>query len=89
MLLPRMSWSLERRRSIPASTIASIQHRNAPRGFAQREVKLLQSIFSGEVLSHHKENKYYQGKGMCVGLAGVYGERVGDVGRTKMVETED
>ena len=40
----------------------------ANRGFTQREMKLLQIIFSGDGLSHHMEDKYYQGMGMCAGF---------------------
>lgn len=38
------------------------------KNFSQREVKFLQSIFSGQGLSHHMEDKYYQGMGMCCGF---------------------
>jgi hypothetical protein len=38
------------------------------KNFSQREVKVLQSIFSGQGLSHHMEDKYYQGMGMCCGV---------------------
>ena len=42
--------------------------------FTQREMKFLQSIFSGEGLSHHLEDKYYQGMGMCCGYAALAGQ---------------
>ncbi|KAL9182905.1 hypothetical protein ACHAXT_004184 [Thalassiosira profunda] len=42
--------------------------------FTQREVKFLQSIFSGEGLSHHLEDKYYQGMGMIAGYGALPGE---------------
>jgi hypothetical protein len=38
------------------------------KNFSQREIKFLQSIFSGRGLSHHMEDKYYQGMGMCCGF---------------------
>lgn len=38
------------------------------KNFPQREVKVFQSIFSGQGLSHHMEDKYYQGMGMCCGF---------------------
>eukprot|EP00804_Cyclotella_cryptica_P010346 CCRYP_012268-RA/>CCRYP_012268-RA protein AED:0.21 eAED:0.21 QI:1501/1/1/1/1/1/2/180/510 len=38
------------------------------KNFSQREVKVFQSIFSGRGLSHHMEDKYYQGMGMCCGF---------------------
>ena len=37
------------------------------KNFSQREVKVFQSIFSGQGLLHHMEDKYYQGMGMCCG----------------------
>ena len=44
--------------------------------FTQREVKFLQSIFSGEGLSHHMEDRYYQGMGMCCGYAAMVGQEL-------------
>lgn len=38
------------------------------KNFSQREMKFLQSIFSGRGLAHHMEDKYYQGMGMCSGF---------------------
>eukprot|EP01083_Nonionella_stella_P255203 876245_1 len=42
--------------------------------FTQRELKVAQSILSGEGLFHHMEDKYYQGMGMCAGFAALPGE---------------
>jgi hypothetical protein len=44
--------------------------------FTQRELKVFQSIFSGEGLSHHLEDKYYQGMGMCCGYAALVGQEL-------------
>jgi hypothetical protein len=44
--------------------------------FTQREMKFLQSIFSGEGLAHHMEDKYYQGMGMCCGYAALAGQEL-------------
>jgi hypothetical protein len=57
-----------------------------PPGFAQREMKLLQSIFSREGLSHHMEDKYYQGMGMCAGFAAFAGSELVTLEEYKMME---
>jgi len=44
--------------------------------FTQREVKFLRSIFSGEGLMHHMEDRYYQGMGMCSGYAALPGQEL-------------
>ena len=44
--------------------------------FTQREMKFLQSIFSGEGLMHHMEDRYYQGMGMCCGYAALQGQEL-------------
>jgi hypothetical protein len=45
-------------------------------GFAQREMNLLTSIFSGEGLSHHMEDQYYLGMGNCAGFAAFAGSEL-------------
>ena len=45
-------------------------------GFAQREMNLLTSIFSGEGLSHHMEDQYYLGMGKCAGFAAFAGSEL-------------
>ena len=45
-------------------------------GFAQREMNLLTSIFSGEGLSHHIEDQYYLGMGKCAGFAAFAGSEL-------------
>jgi len=44
--------------------------------FTQREMKVFQSIFSGAGVSHHMEDKYYQGMGMCCGYAALVGQEL-------------
>ena len=44
--------------------------------FTRREVKFLRSIFNGEGLGHHMEDRYYQGMGMCAGYAAVAGREL-------------
>lgn len=44
--------------------------------FTQREMKFMQSIFSGEGLMHHMEDRYYQGMGMCCGYAALAGQEL-------------
>ena len=61
----------------------------ADRGFAQREMKLLQSIFSGEGLSHHMEDRYYQGMGMCAGFAAFAGSELVTLEEYKKMEAKD
>ena len=61
----------------------------ADRGFAQREMKLLQSIFSGEGLSHHMEDKYYQGMGMCAGFAAFAGSELVTLEEYKTMDAKD
>ena len=39
-------------------------------------MKFLQSIFSGEGLMHHMEDRYYQGMGMCSGYAALPGQEL-------------
>jgi len=46
------------------------------KSFTQREMKFLKSIFSGDGLSHHMEDKYYQGMGMCSGFAALAGQEL-------------
>ena len=46
------------------------------RGFTEWEMKLLQSIFSGEGLSHHMEDKYSQGKGKYARFAAFTGSEL-------------
>ena len=60
--------------------------------FTQRELKFLQSIFSGEGLSHHMEDRYYQGMGMCCGYAALVGQELkplDELEKTEMAEIED
>ena len=59
------------------------------KGFAQREMKLLQSIFSGEGLSHHMEDKYYQGMGMCAGFAAFAGSELVTLDEYKTMGAKD
>ena len=44
--------------------------------FTRREMKFIQSILSGDGLSHHMEDKYYQGMGMCCGFAALPGQEL-------------
>ena len=57
--------------------------------FTQREVKFLQSIFSGEGLSHHMEDKYYQGIGLCCGFAALPGEELKPLEELEKMKLED
>ncbi|KAL3762562.1 hypothetical protein ACHAW5_007807 [Stephanodiscus triporus] len=59
------------------------------RGFAEREMKLLQSIFSGEGLSHHMEDKYYQGMGASAGFAAFAGRELVTLEEFKTMQTKD
>ena len=52
-------------------------------GFAQREMNLLTSIFSGEGLSHHMEDQYYLGMGRCAGYAAIAGSELVSTGGIK------
>lgn len=59
--------------------------------FTQREVKFLKSIFTGEGLSHHLEDKYYQGMGMVAGFAALPGQeltRLEDINNRQLEEIE-
>jgi hypothetical protein len=55
-----------RLQKITADDITSLV--GVDKNFSQREIKVFQSIFSGRGLSHHMEDKYYQGMGMCCGF---------------------
>ena len=57
--------------------------------FTQREVKFLQSIFSGEGLSHHMEDKYYQGIGLCCGFAALPGEELKPLEELEKMKLEE
>lgn len=59
------------------------------KAFAQREMKLLSSIFSGEGLSHHMEDKYYQSMGMCAGFAAFVGSELVPLEKAKRTEAID
>ncbi|KAL7540939.1 hypothetical protein ACHAXR_010488 [Thalassiosira sp. AJA248-18] len=57
--------------------------------FTQREVKFLQSIFTGEGFSHHMEDKYYQGMGMCCGFAALAGQPLVTLEELEKMEVKD
>ncbi len=61
-------------RRLSAEDVASIV--GIDKQFTRREMKFIQSIFSGEGLSHHMEDKYYQGMGMCCGFAALPGKEL-------------
>jgi len=44
--------------------------------FTQREMKVMQSIVTGEGLTHHLEDKYYQGMGMSAGFVAMVGQEL-------------
>ena len=63
-----------RLQQLSAEDVASIV--GIDKQFTRREMKFIQSIFSGEGLSHHMEDKYYQGMGMCCGFAALPGQEL-------------
>lgn len=44
--------------------------------YAEREVKMIQSITSGEAIAHHMEDEYYQGMGRACGFIARVGEDI-------------
>lgn len=63
-----------RLQQLSAEDVASIV--GIDKQFTRREIKFIQSILSGEGLSHHMEDKYYQGMGMCCGFAALPGQEL-------------
>jgi len=57
--------------------------------FTQREVRFLQSIVSGEGLSHHMEDKYYQGMGLCCGFTALPGQELTPLEEMEISEIEE
>lgn len=47
--------------------------------YAEREVKLIQSITSGEAIAHHLEDEYYQGMGRACGFVANVGKEIVEV----------
>lgn len=63
-----------RLQQLSAEDLASIV--GIDKQFTRREMKFIQSLLSGEGLSHHMEDKYYQGMGMCCGFAALPGQEL-------------
>eukprot|EP00578_Thalassiosira_sp_NH16_P021655 CAMPEP_0181086980 /NCGR_PEP_ID=MMETSP1071-20121207/6035_1 /TAXON_ID=35127 /ORGANISM="Thalassiosira sp., Strain NH16" /LENGTH=919 /DNA_ID=CAMNT_0023168851 /DNA_START=45 /DNA_END=2804 /DNA_ORIENTATION=- len=63
-----------RLKQLSAEDVASVV--GIDKSFTQREMKFFQSIFSGAGLSHHMEDKYYQGMGMTCGFAALAGQEL-------------
>jgi len=76
-----------RLQQISVDDIASIA--GIDKQFTQREVKFLKSIFSGEGLSHHMEDKYYQGMGLCSGFAAIPGQELTPFDELENVKLDD
>ena len=47
--------------------------------YAEREVKIIQSITSGDAIAHHLEDEYYQGMGRACGFFACIGEEIVEV----------
>lgn len=63
-----------RLQSLSASDITSVV--GIDKAYADREVKIIQSVASGEALAHHLEDEYYQGMGRACGFIARLGEDV-------------
>ena len=59
------------------------------KNFTQREMKFLKSILSGDGLSHHLEDKYYQGMGLCSGFAALPGQELVTLEELEKMEMKD
>ena len=70
-----------RLQQLSAEDLASIV--GIDKQFTRREMKFIQSLLSGEGLSHHMEDKYYQGMGMCCGFAALPGQELMPLGEFK------
>jgi hypothetical protein len=44
--------------------------------FSSREIGLIKSLLSGEAVSHHMEDEYYQGMGRACGFVAKVGEEL-------------
>ena len=76
----------DRLKKISAEDIGSMV--GIDKKFTQREVRFLQSIMSGEGLSHHMEDKYYQGMGLCCGYAALPGQELTLLEEIEITEIE-
>lgn len=63
-----------RLQSVSADDLASVV--GIDKGFTQREVKMIQSLFDGRALAHHMEDEYYKGMGMATGYVALVGEEL-------------
>jgi len=64
----------ERLETFTAADLSSIV--GIDKSFAERETKIIQSILSGEALSHHMEDEYYLAMGRASGFATFVGEEI-------------
>lgn len=76
-----------RLQKLSADDIASVV--GIDKRFTQREMKFMQSIVSGEGLSHHMEDKYYQGMRMCCGFAALPGQELKPLEELEISEIEE
>jgi len=76
-----------RLKELSAEDVASVV--GIDKSFTQREMKFFQSIFSGEGLSHHMEDRYYQGMGMCSGFAALAGQELVPLEELEKMEIEE
>jgi len=63
-----------RLQSLSATDITSVV--GIDKSYAEREVKMIQSVASGEALAHHLEDEYYQGMGRACGFVARLGEDI-------------
>ncbi len=47
--------------------------------FLARESKIIQSVFSGEALSHHMEDEYYKNMALACGFIALVGDEIKDI----------
>ena len=61
-------------KSFSASDVASIVGLN--KNYTDRELKIIQSVFTGEALAHHMEDEYYQAMGRACGFMALVGKEI-------------
>jgi len=64
----------DRMETFTASDLISVV--GLDRNFVERESKIIQSVFSGEALSHHMEDEYYSAMGRACGFKALVGDEI-------------
>lgn len=74
-----------RMETFTASDLASVV--GIDKQFLERESKIIQSVFSGEAISHHMEDQYYSAMGRACGFKAIVGDEIKSIGDEDIVFT--